>query len=109
MYCLSSSSGFYGVSISRNRVEDSLEVVAREFPFERLGDRFVALLEVHDAALQRREIGTFIRHQDLPLQNGKVNLDLVDPTRMDRRVNQNRVRIPAPQAIHRRRPAMGRT
>ena len=97
------------MNIGRNFGEHSLEISAGKFPFEGFGDRFVPLLEVHDLSLKRRQIGTFIGHQRLSLQNGKVDLNLVEPTGMDRRMNQNRVWIPTPQAIDGRCAAMGRT
>lgn len=57
--------------------EELHEVLSSEFPLERLGDRFVVALEFQESFSNRVEAGEIMGGQDLALNDGKINLDLI--------------------------------
>jgi hypothetical protein len=60
----------------------------------------IPALESQDAVLQDEERVEIVRGKDLALENGEVDLDLIQPARMDRQVNQDE-NGPAPgEALH---------
>jgi len=65
------------------------EVLAFEHPLEGNGDLLVAILEAKQAVFEFAERREIIRCQDLPLDDGEVNFNLIQPTGMDRRVNRD--------------------
>lgn len=69
---------------------------------------FVEFLEIKNAGLEFSEIHEVIRGQDFTLEDGKINLDLSEPTGMDGGMNQDRVRIPPGDSIFRRLAPMRR-
>jgi hypothetical protein len=48
----------------------------------------VAALEVDEAALKLREVGEVVRGEHLAVDDGEIDLDLVEPRGVDRAVNQ---------------------
>jgi len=97
-YFSESGNGFGGKEWKRDLRQDSKEILAGEFPFERFSDRFIALLEIHDMRLKCRQIGKFIGCEDLSLKDREVDFDLVEPTGMDGCMDENGVTMPATQA-----------
>src|SRR5208283_1648645 len=71
--------------------EKDMQVVASEGPLERFGGALIAVLESNRTAFEGFEIGEIAWREELTLNNGEVDLDLVEPTRMDRRVDQDDV------------------
>src|SRR5215216_4546174 len=71
--------------------EQRVEVGAREGPVERLGDLAVVIFECRDPGRERVEIGEVVGGQGLALQDREEDLDLVQPRRMDRQMDQARV------------------
>jgi hypothetical protein len=69
-----------------------MEVAAREGPLKRLGGLFVSLLETEKAILDSGETREVVRCERLALDDAEVGLDLVEPTGMDRGMDQNDVR-----------------
>jgi hypothetical protein len=70
-----------------------------ELPVERLGRRLVVLLESEDPILQgsqRREVAGFERFAG---EDREVDLDLVQPRRMDRGVDEGEVRPALPEPV----------
>ena len=51
----------------------------------------IAALECNQAAFECREIGEVAWREELALNDGEGDLDLVEPTGMDRCVNQDNV------------------
>lgn len=74
--------------------EKAFQVVSCEFPLKRGGDGFVIGLELEKLRLQGFQVREVVWGKDLPLHDRQVNLDLVQPTGMDRRVDLNGVGIP---------------
>lgn len=68
-----------------------MQVTAREGPLELLGGLLIAALECNQVAFEGSEIGEVARCEELALNDGEVDLDLIEPAGMDRRVNQNDV------------------
>lgn len=71
--------------------EEIVKITASERPFKRLCRCLVTLLEAHQIALESAKIGEVIGRQELALDDGEVDLDLVEPTGMNRRVNEDDV------------------
>lgn len=90
-------------------VKELREVLSSEFPLERLGDRFVVALEFQESFGHRFEVGEVIGRQDLALNNGKVNLDLIQPTGMNGAVDEHQARIAALESRHGTVATMTRT
>ncbi len=80
--------------------EELCEVLSSELPLEGLGDRFVVALEFQESFGNRFEAGEIIRGQDLALNDGKVNLDLIQPTGMNGAVDEHQARIAALESRH---------
>ena len=75
------------------------EVGTGEGPLERFGGKFVALLEAQETILDLGEAGEIVGGEDLSLDDGEVDLDLVQPTGMNRRVNEDDGRPGEAQAL----------
>jgi hypothetical protein len=90
-------------------VKELREVTSSEFPLERLGDRFVVVLEFQESFGNRFEVGEIIGREDLALNDGKVNLDLIEPTGMNRSVDEHQARIAALESCHGTVATMTRT
>ena len=63
--------------------EKDVQVTAREGPLERLGGLLIAALECNQAAFECREICEVARREELALNDGEVDLDLVEPAGME--------------------------
>ena len=86
-----------------------MQVTACEGPLEWLGGILIAALECDQAAFEGREIGEVARREELALNDGEVDLDLVEPAGMDRCVDQNDVWPFGSQSGSGSPAAMGRT
>jgi hypothetical protein len=58
--------------------DEIVEVGASEFPLEGLGDGLVVLLEAKQTVLNISERGEVVWGQSFPLDDGEVDLDLVE-------------------------------
>src|SRR5712692_4232704 len=79
--------------------DEVVEVSAAEFPLEGLGDGLVVLLELEQTALDVVEGREVVWSESLSLDDGEVDLDLVEPARVDRAVNEHEIwesRLKAP-------------
>jgi len=56
-----------------------VEVVAGELPSEGRGDLFVAAAEGQELRLERVEVGEVVGGDDFALDDGEVDLGLVEP------------------------------
>lgn len=72
--------------------QEFLKVATSETPPEGFGDRGVVLLELKESTLEVVEAFEVIRGQRLALQDGEVDLDLVEPAGVDRGVHHKEVR-----------------
>jgi len=72
-----------------NLGEELPEVGARELPLERTGDGFIVLLEAQEPLLELRQGAQVVWRQDLTLEDGEVDLDLIEPTGVHGRMNGN--------------------
>ena len=66
-----------------------MQVTAGEGPLERLGGPLIAALECDQAAFEGGEVVEVARREELALNDGEVDLDLVEPAGMNWCVNQN--------------------
>lgn len=73
--------------------EEGVEVGAGERPVEGLGDLAVVGLEGSDPRGQGVEVGEVVGGQRFALEDREVDLDLVEPGRVDRQVDQARVLV----------------
>jgi len=82
------------------------EILSGEFPLEGFGDTLIVSLELQDTlsrGLRRSEV---VGREDLALQDGEVDLDLVQPAGMDREMDQDEIRPVGMKAIDRPLTAM---
>ena len=63
------------------------EVGPGELPFERCGDALVVTLEAEEALLDVLKRGEVVGSESFALDNREVDLDLVEPTGVDRAVD----------------------
>ena len=70
-------------------LKQDIEIAAGEGPLERLGGLLVALLEAHQLVSERGEIRKIVGSEELALDNGEIDLDLIEPTGVDRGVDKN--------------------
>src|SRR5919109_2070538 len=68
------------------------EIAAREGPLERLRRVDVVLLEAKEPLPNGPERGEVIRREDLALDDGEVDLDLIEPARVDGGVDEHKFR-----------------
>src|ERR1019366_8176300 len=83
----SSGPGQLGGVSYRQALEQLGEFGAGEFPLERLSEDLVAGLEGEDPGGQLLERGGIGRREDLALEDAEIDLDLVEPTGVDRQMN----------------------
>src|SRR5262249_62003705 len=69
--------------------EELREIGSREGPPERCGDLLVALLKAQQTLLDLDERNEVVGGKDLTLDDREVDLDLVEPARVDRGVHQD--------------------
>ena len=65
--------------------------MARESPLERGSRFFITLLKIHEALLQVGERGKIIGREHLSLDDGEIDLNLIDPAGMNGGVYQKGV------------------
>src|SRR5947207_14949534 len=85
------------------------QVLARKRPLEWTGGGFIPVLESEQRGLEAGEIGEVAGRQHLALDDGKVDLDLVQPTRMNGRENRDQGRPLALKTLHGLRSPMAGT
>jgi len=83
--------------------------LASELPLERPGRRLPVVLKIEQSLRHCFAAGTVIRGENLALHDGEVNLDLIQPTGMNGRVDGHQFRIAIPQALHGAGSTMGGT
>jgi hypothetical protein len=71
--------------------EKDVQVTAGEGPFERLGRLLVARLEIHQLVLELGEGREVVAGKQFTLDDGEVDFDLVEPTGVNRRMDQDDV------------------
>ena len=71
--------------------DQCVKIMACESPFERLRGSLITGLESHLGPPERAEVWKIAGREQLALDNGEVDLDLVQPTGMDRCMNQNNI------------------
>jgi len=79
--------------------EECVQIAACEGPLEGFGGPLIAGLEGHHVALQVGLALEITRGEQLALNDREVRLDLVEPTGMNRRMNQNDVGPSGSKAI----------
>ena len=93
-------SGGRSQSLGFKLVHKDNEVLPGESPLERGGEPFVALLEGQECILKLSERTEFIWRQHLALNDREVDLNLIEPTRVDGRVHRNDRRPSSLQTLH---------
>src|SRR5688572_9112912 len=83
------------------------QLAARELPVERLGYGFPAILKVEEPFSNGIEVGKVIGGEDLSLNDGKVDFDLVKPAGVNGPVHQDEFGIFCLEALHGSQSAMG--
>jgi len=68
-----------------------VQVATREGPLERFGSPLIAGLKCHQSVLQAGQAVKAARREQLSLDNGELHLELVQPTGVNRGMNQNDV------------------
>jgi hypothetical protein len=81
-------------------MNEFVEVIARKLPLERLGYYLVMPFEESKSVGQHLQGVEIVWGEHLALDDGKVDLDLVEPTRMDGTVNHPEVGVATLQALH---------
>ena len=79
--------------------QEYVQVTSRKCPFERFGGPLVAGLEGHHVPLQIGPALKVARGEQFALNDREVDLDLVEPTGVNRRMNQNDVGPSGAKAI----------
>ena len=79
--------------------QECVEVTAGKGPLEWFGGPLVASLEGHHVPLQIGQALEVAGGKQLALNDGEVDLDLIEPTGVNRRVNQNDVGPSASKAV----------
>jgi hypothetical protein len=75
------------------------EVVAVELPLEGPGGFLVAMLEGEEAVFDLGQVGEVVGGEDFALDDGEVDLDLVEPAGMDGSVDEVGVGPPLCQSV----------
>jgi hypothetical protein len=70
-------------------MKQAVEIIAREGPLEGLGGFLVVLLEPHQLFSKRGEVRKIVGRQQLALDDGEIDLDLVEPTGVDRSMDED--------------------
>src|SRR5215475_2547421 len=82
-----SGGGAEGMTVEAG--EEIVEVLAGEGPMEGTGGELVVVLKGEQVVFEVIKGAEFIRRKHLALDNGEIDLDLVEPAGMDRGVNQH--------------------
>ena len=77
-------------------VEEFGKILAGELPFERPSSVLPVVLKVEKALGKAVEIGKIVGRQDLPLDDGEVDFDLVEPTGVHRSVHEDQTGVEVP-------------
>ena len=77
------------------------QIFAGKRPLKRASGRFVTVLEPEQRGFEGGRIGEVAGRQHLALDNGKVDLDLIQPARMNGCENRNGI-VPSAVEIQRR-------
>ena len=80
---------------------EAVEVGAGELPLKRLGDLLVAAAEREELLFEVGESREVVGGEDLALDDGEVNLGLVEPTGVDGGVHEEQVLVPVSKAFDR--------
>ena len=75
----------FGVELGQERVQ----VAAGESPLERRSRLLVMALESQEALFEFDQRGEVIWCEDFSLNDGEIDLNLIEPTGVNRRMNQN--------------------
>jgi hypothetical protein len=81
--------------------EEPIEITASELPGEGSGRLLVTLLEGDEAFGQSVKVGEVVGGQNLALDHREVDLDLIEPGGMHRKVEEPQIRPGALQALDR--------
>ena len=68
--------------------EEGRKIGFGELPFEGFRRRFPVVLEVEQTFRQLVQTGEVVRREDFSLDDGEVDLDLIEPTGMDWAMDQ---------------------
>ena len=71
--------------------KEVVKVAAGKLPLERAGDRAVTVLEEEQALLELFQTGEVVGSQGFSLKHREVDLDLIEPTAMDRGMNDEEI------------------
>src|SRR5918998_3217269 len=71
--------------------EHGVVVGTSELPFEGSGDPLIMVLEVEQPGLNLDEVGKVVGGEHLALHYGEVDLDLVEPGSMHRKMDEHQV------------------
>src|SRR4029077_13414686 len=69
--------------------EEAGKVLSSELPLERASCVFPVVLEVEYAPSERIQIAAIVGCQDLSLDDGEIDFDLIEPTGMNRGMNEH--------------------
>jgi len=83
------------------------QIAPGEGPPERFGGTLISILEANQGAFESGAIDKIAGREQFALNDGEVDLDLVEPTGMDRCVDQDEVWPPGSQSISGPPAAMG--
>src|SRR3990170_3046244 len=72
----------------REALEERVEIGSGELPLERPGEDLVVGPEGEDPGGELLERGRVGRREDLALEDAEVDLDLIEPRRVDRQVDE---------------------
>jgi hypothetical protein len=80
--------------------EEFGEVLTGELPFEGTSGGLPVVLKVQEALGDGVEIGKIIGCEDLPLDDGEVDFDLVEPTGMDRGMHERQAGVEMAETLN---------
>src|SRR5215210_1058571 len=81
--------------------EEPVEIMAGELPAKGLGGLLVTLLEGDEVFAQKLKVGEVVGGEDLALNHREVDLDLVEPGSMGRKVDEAQLRPRSLKALYR--------
>lgn len=88
--------------------EKMLKIGTVELPIERLGEALIMILEIKNPVAQDFQIREIVGGENFSLDDRKVDFDLVEPTGVDRTVDQMEVGMAVAQSFDGGWSAMGR-
>lgn len=93
--------------MSLDTFQEGIEIGAGEFPLEGDGDLLVILLETKEAVFKFGQRCKIVWSEDFALDDREVDLDLVEPTGVNRAMDGNHVGEGYFEAAHAAAAAMG--